>query len=281
MRLRARPDSKRPGARENEPVDVFDRIVVGVEGTGWGYAALEQSLRLRPSGGLVDAVTALDIGSSAPAGFLAVEVGAQLEEESEVVRAEAERIMAGCSGCSARVIRGEATRVLRHACSETGATLIGLGGRHSSRFLGIMLGSTSTTLLHEPSCSVLVARPQWGQEWHPRRIVVGLDGSDPALKALAVAEDISGRLGSTIKVVMATGGKVLERDGGWTERVDTWEPGHPVVALLDRSLHADLVLVGSSGLHGVRALGSVSERVAHRASCSVLVVHEPVPMGIG
>jgi nucleotide-binding universal stress UspA family protein len=30
--------------------------------------------------------------------------------------------------------------------------------------------------------------------------------------------------------------------------------------------------VGSRGLHGLRALGSVSERVAHDASCSVLVV---------
>jgi nucleotide-binding universal stress UspA family protein len=32
-----------------------------------------------------------------------------------------------------------------------------------------------------------------------------------------------------------------------------------------------LVAVGSRGLSGVRALGSVSERVAHRAPCSVLV----------
>jgi nucleotide-binding universal stress UspA family protein len=32
-----------------------------------------------------------------------------------------------------------------------------------------------------------------------------------------------------------------------------------------------LVAVGSRGLTGVRALGSVSERVAHQAPCSVLV----------
>ncbi|MGE5690058.1 MAG: universal stress protein [Pseudomonadota bacterium] len=31
------------------------------------------------------------------------------------------------------------------------------------------------------------------------------------------------------------------------------------------------------GLHGLRALGSVSERVAHRAACSVLVVRSPAP----
>lgn len=33
-----------------------------------------------------------------------------------------------------------------------------------------------------------------------------------------------------------------------------------------------LIVLGSRGLHGIRALGSVSERVAHRAPCSVLVV---------
>lgn len=35
---------------------------------------------------------------------------------------------------------------------------------------------------------------------------------------------------------------------------------------------AHLAVVGSRGLHGVKALGSVSERVAHDAACSVLVV---------
>jgi nucleotide-binding universal stress UspA family protein len=36
-----------------------------------------------------------------------------------------------------------------------------------------------------------------------------------------------------------------------------------------------LVVLGSRGMHGVRALGSVSERVAHRAASSVLVVKGP------
>ena len=51
----------------------------------------------------------------------------------------------------------------------------------------------------------------------------------------------------------------------------TEAPNYPVPALTD--VDADLIVVGSRGFHGVRALGSVSERVAHRADCSVLVVH--------
>jgi nucleotide-binding universal stress UspA family protein len=37
---------------------------------------------------------------------------------------------------------------------------------------------------------------------------------------------------------------------------------------------ADLLVVGSRGVHGMAALGSVSEQVAHRAGCSVLVIRE-------
>ena len=47
---------------------------------------------------------------------------------------------------------------------------------------------------------------------------------------------------------------------------------HPVVALVEAARDADLLVVGSRGLHGLKALGSVSERVAHDAACSVLVV---------
>ena len=49
-------------------------------------------------------------------------------------------------------------------------------------------------------------------------------------------------------------------------------PGKPVDELAVLSEFADLVVVGSRGLKGLTALGSVSERVAHQASSPVLVV---------
>jgi nucleotide-binding universal stress UspA family protein len=45
----------------------------------------------------------------------------------------------------------------------------------------------------------------------------------------------------------------------------------PPVDALAR-LDPALLVVGSRGLQGLRSLGSVSERVAHEARCSVLVV---------
>ncbi len=254
-------------------MDVFDRIVVGVDGTDWGLEALHQALTLAPAQATVDAVTALNTGIAVHAGYDAVNVAAELELAAETARKQAADVLGGRAGSTARIVQGDATRVLRKACADADATLLALGGRHSSRFLGMMLGDTGTSLLHDAALPVLVSRPRWGERWHPRRVTVGVDGSEVCHAALAVADDLAERLGSELEVVAATGGKVIDRDGTWAARVTSWEAGHPVATLVHRSQLADLLVVGSRGLHGVRALGSVSERVAHRARCSVLVVH--------
>jgi len=256
---------------------VFDRVVVGVDGTDFGFEALHQTLALSLPGTAVCAVTALDTGIAVHAGFDMSHVAAQLEEEADRARATAAEIMGDRPNSTAKVVRGDAKGVLRHVCNEYDATLVALGGRSSSRFLGMMTGETASTLLHDAVRSVLFARPQWGQRWHPNRIVVGLDGSEFSLAALSVADDLAERLSSAIQVVTATGGKSVEREGAWAERVTEWDPGHPSGALHDRSALADLLILGSRGLHGVRALGSVSERAAHRAHCSTLVVHPSPP----
>jgi len=256
---------------------VFDRVVVGVDGTDFGFEALHQTLALSLPGTAVCAVTALDTGIAVHAGFDMSHVAAQLEEEADRARATAAEIMGDRPNSTAKVVRGDAKGVLRHVCNEYDATLVALGGRGSSRFLGMMTGETASTLLHDAARSVLFARPEWSQRWHPNRIVVGLDGSEFSLAALSVADDLAERLSSAIQVVTATGGKSVEREGAWAERVTEWDPGHPFGALHDRSALADLLILGSRGLHGVRALGSVSERVAHRAHCSVLIVHPAAP----
>ena len=259
-------------------MSVFDRVVVGVDGTDFGFEALHQALALRPNGASVLAVTALDTAVAGYAGFQMDHFIAQFEEEAGRARAKAVEIMSDRPNCTTKVVRGDAKRVLRHTCEEYDATLLALGGRSSSRFLGMLTGETAGTLLHEATRSILIARPQWGESWHPNRIVVGLDGSEPSLAALAVADDLAERLGSALQVVTATGGKAVEREGAWAERVTEWDPGHPFTALRDRSAQVDLVILGSRGLHGVRALGSVSERVAHRAHCSALIVHSTPPL---
>ena len=51
----------------------------------------------------------------------------------------------------------------------------------------------------------------------------------------------------------------------------------PAHGLIEAARGADLLVVGSRGTHGAGSLGSVSERVAHEAPCSVLVVRPALP----
>ena len=234
-------------------MDVFARVVVGVDGTEWGREALRQTLALTPPDTVVEAVIALHTSPAARAGFDAARWRDILTAEAGRARDEAAALLDGRARSTARVEHGEALRVLRAARDGMSATLLALGGRHSSRFLGIMLGGTSSELLHDDTCSVLIARPSEEGTWQPGRIVAATDGSAPALAALTAADDIGSRLGADVEIVT--------------------DAQHPARELVERSREADLIVLGSRGLHGVRAIGSVSERVAHHAKCSVLVVH--------
>jgi nucleotide-binding universal stress UspA family protein len=257
-------------------MDVFARIVVGVDGTDWGFEALRQALVLAPKENpVLRAVTALDTAPAIRTGFHATQFAELLANEAEETRDAAEAIIAGREGCEARVVRGKPVDVLRRERDELQATLMALGGRRSSRFLGIMLGDTGTELVHDAASSALLAYPTDDRPWQPRKIVVGFDGSTFARAALRTAEELARAFSGSVEMVAATDGKPVGRDAAWSERVDTWDPTHPVAALVERSRAVDLVVVGSRGVHGLRALGSVSERVAHQAHCTALLVHEP------
>jgi nucleotide-binding universal stress UspA family protein len=115
-------------------------------------------------------------------------------------------------------------------------------------------------LLHNTRASVLVARGTTGDAF-PRRVVAGVDGSAGAARALAVARALGARFDVPVEPLAAVGGEAADA----------------LVAAADDD--AALIVVGSRGLHGWKAVGSVSERVAHRASCSVLVVKPPPAAG--
>jgi nucleotide-binding universal stress UspA family protein len=132
-----------------------------------------------------------------------------------------------------------------------------------------VVGSVASEILHRAPQSVLLARPGGGGFG---TIVAGVDGSPASLAALEAARALAGP--GAVWVVAAEGGKPLERDALAQVPGLEWDAAHPVAALVRAAEPADLLVVGSRGLHGLAALGSVSERVAHRANCSVLVVRD-------
>jgi nucleotide-binding universal stress UspA family protein len=96
--------------------------------------------------------------------------------------------------------------------------------------------------------------------------------------AYATARYLADRFDAELRPVVAHGGKAV--DGARIERILGARrddlPDDPVRALVAAAADADLTVVGSRGLHGLRALGSVSERVAHDARSSVLIVRDPL-----
>ncbi|MER3411939.1 MAG: hypothetical protein C4305_06335, partial [Thermoleophilia bacterium] len=98
----------------------------------------------------------------------------------------------------------------------------------------------------------------------PRAIAVGVDGSPHSAQAAEAAAELARRLSVPLRWVVSLRGKQvdLEAIGAAFPDVEADGQRDPVSALVAVSDEVDLVVVGSRGLHGIRALGSVSERVA-------------------
>jgi nucleotide-binding universal stress UspA family protein len=247
-------------------------VVCGVDGSPAGFEALRQAIRLTPPGGRVLALTVYDPTLAVHAGWDAPRLAERITRDARRARDEAAAMLAELPGSDARLVVGDPAAELAAIARRRRASLLVVGTHGHRRFAGIALGGVATALVHEAPCPVLVARAAPEPERFPRAIAVGTDGSAPAQRALLWATDAAARLGASLRVVTAVRGGRLELDrlrgAAKLELPDT----EPVKALVDVSAAVDLLVVGSRGLHGLRALGSVSERVAHRAACSVLVV---------
>ena len=254
-------------------LDSFNTIVVGVDGSEESLAALTQARRLlAPDGRLVAAVVGEE-RLAFQAGFDAPRLSTEIHEATRAALEEARVLVADVPGAEVRLAHGRPGACLLEVAKETGADLLAVGSHEHSRVAGILLGSVATEVLHEARPSVLLARLPGGTFG---TVVAGVDGSKQSLTALGVARAQAEAQDAQIRAIAAEGGKPLDRDGLVQAQGLEWDSGDPVTALVAASETADLLVVGSRGLHGLGSLGSVSERVAHRAYCSVLVVRSPV-----
>ncbi len=134
-----------------------------------------------------------------------------------------------------------------------------------------------------------------------RPVVVGVDGSADARRALLLAGDMARARGAELVIVHAVGltdmvagehviaerhpAEIAEQFEGWCRAVrsvgvDEWTPilrhGNPVETLLGvaRETDAGLIVIGrqGSGQRPALLLGSTAHQIAERAECPVLIV---------
>ena len=259
---------------------VFTHILVGVDGSdGAREAARQAALLLDPGGGL-ELLAVWDTATTLIGGT-GTHIPPYYDEDlqraaAEQAAAAARDWIASSAAPATSVVRGSAAGVLLAAVADREATLVALGAGTTGRLLGAVEGAVMTELVHRATCSVLVARPA-GQGF-PHRIVVGVDGSLESALAYAAACYLAERFGADQRAIVAWGGPGADERlvAAITRRGHEDSRLHPTDALVRAADEADLLIVGSRGLSGVRSLGSVSERVAHRAACSTLIVRPPL-----
>ncbi|HEU0023101.1 MAG TPA: universal stress protein [Thermoleophilaceae bacterium] len=257
----------------------FGRIVCGVDGSPSGRHAIEQAIALCGPGTALVFVcvrSGTGVGPTQQATTTTERAGEALEA---AVNGAAE---AGIEAASEVLAGADPSPTLIEEASRSDLLVVGSHG--GSRAGGIALGSTASAAVHRASVPVLVARRPPENVPFAQRLLVGSDGSAGAARAVELAARIGRSHRSRVYFLSVE----PESHGDPTqiavhqvhlaaklsvEPIVVRESGHAeerIVALAeDQSV--SLIAVGSRGLTGVRALGSVSERVAHRARCSVLV----------
>jgi len=241
---------------------MFGRVVCGVDGSAESLEAVRQAdLVLEPGGRLV-LVAAVDLSDTihfqiAPtaihAARRALEKAAALDHAAVEALDQARSLVRRAGDVDSVEVAGPPAACLLETIAREDAGLVAVGTHGRGRMTGIALGSVATRMLHRAPCSVLVSRHPPSGDWAPRTILVGVDDSGEAHAALEAAHRLGARFDATVEALAIAEGRVAH-------------------GLVEAAATADLLVVGNRGTHGARSLGSVSERVAHDAPCSVLVV---------
>jgi nucleotide-binding universal stress UspA family protein len=200
-----------------------------------------------------------------------------------------------------QIVSGHPVRVLVDLSKDADMVVVGSRGRGG--VAGVLMGSVSSGLVHHSHCPVAVIREDvWlrnAAETAP--VVVGVDGSPASEEATAIAFDEASRRGVTLVAVHtwmnhADFGFAIEWDAvtaqaeeelsqrlaGWCERYPDVQvrsvvtQDNPVHRLLEESVGAQLIVVGSHGRGGFAGLmlGSVSSAVVQKSRTPVIVARK-------
>ena len=289
------------------------RILCAVDGSEysqWGVQTLEALAEREPEH--VTLVHVIDKTSLRPAKSRTPSLDKHAQKATEkaghLLLREAERTAKVALGQAATGPRTTLRRVLAYGtiaptiveqARRGKADLIVMGSRGLSDIKGFLLGSTSRRVTSMAPCSVLIVKQavaELRRVTRPSRVAAQFLRSNILPDSARVTilssvetpvSDLAARYLSASQISALTQ-PVMERATRLVTSVrdEFIKEGRTATTMvhMDHVIdtiikhveadHADLLVVGSRGLHGVKALGSVSERVAHQAHCSTLIVRK-------
>ncbi|MGP5162872.1 universal stress protein [Arthrobacter rhombi] len=286
-------------------------IVVGVDGSDPALCALDwAAVEAKRRGVPLNVVTCYTIpvfaASSMDAGYATLDDQVIRDGAQEVLDAARDRIGETEVEVRLRIESGDPSGVLLELSEE--AELIVVGTRGRGGFVGRLLGSVSSALPAHSKCPTVIVpvctakRSDAGSEVRDI-VVVGIDGSDRARRAVLVAAEQAMSRAVPLRVVCAlppvsgslawmpatVDQEALTLDVRRQLRVGTrWLASHfpdlvietdviqgaPIEVLIEESATAELLVTGSRGRGGFAGmlLGSTSQGVLHHSKGPVLVV---------
>jgi nucleotide-binding universal stress UspA family protein len=229
----------------------------------------------------------------------------EMRREAQEILDEQVKKIEGLGGTVAEthLREGGASEEIVSLAAEIRAGLVAVGSRGRGRMRRALMGSVSDAVVRHARWPVMVVR--WKPVAFPAKVLLATDGSEEATVATRIVMDLGERTGSELHVVHVGeiplthypdryGYRALyeehEREARQLLEAQAEKmkaagaavaQAHPrlgradeEVIVLAEELGADLIVMGSRGLGGVKRalMGSVSDSVVRHAHCPVLVV---------
>lgn len=260
---------------------VFPRLLCAINGSRGSAEAVRQALSLATPG---TAVTFVAITDERGVGANRVAVVGEHRARQALAAAKALAADMRVTATTELVHAGKAAETLLSLQPEHDVLVIGCPGR--SRLGDMLIGNVATVLAHRTHGPLLIARASALPESFPQQILVAVDDRRRSRRQVTLAARLARASHAHVHLAHVTGRdydartrrllaelSVEVRELTGTEPlVDTLEgPTADALAHEVDRVGADLLILGRRGVSGVKALGSVSERLVHSARCSVLI----------
>jgi len=260
---------------------LLDDVLCGVDGSRHAYEAVRQAAELAGPGGHL---TLLAVSGVRGEGRHRTATLAPVRAQRALDRAERSAVEAGVAADCEIDERSPVADVLLERARGHG--VLAIGPPSMSRVAHLLVGGTATIAAHVLPASVLVARRAPNGTRFPDRILVASDALDRSDELVDFAIGLAGEHDASLTLLHAIQGEQSHhptRVAAQVERVTRSLGDQAAVriapsrarALIVETAAAErcsLIVLSSRRVGGLRALGSVSERVVHEAPCSVLVV---------